>query len=330
MKLEGIKKIVIFRALQIGDMLCSIPAIRALKQAYPEAEITLVGLPWAKMLIERFPGYFHSLLTFPGYPGFPEQPVDRIAFPDFLKQIQQEQFDLALQMQGSGVISNPLVDLFAAKRIGGFYTPGNYCPDKELFAEYPSNLHEVNRHLELIKKLGIAEASTEMEFSITQKDFEDFANAALPVQEQEYVILHPGARGTNRQWEPANFAAIGDYCAKNGLQVVVTGTTDELDIVESVIQLMEHKPINAAGKTSLGAVAVLIKNAAALISNCTGVSHIAAALKTKSIVISLDGEPFRWGPLNKELHKTIDWTVTPDLELVKEKLGGLLLSGLEV
>jgi ADP-heptose:LPS heptosyltransferase len=48
-------------------------------------------------------------------------------------------------------------------------------------------------------------------------------------------------------------------------------------------------------------VAVLIKNAAALVSNCTGVSHIAAALKTKSIVISLDGEPDRWGPFEQKV-----------------------------
>src|SRR3954470_25059844 len=101
MKLERIKKIAVFRALQIGDMLCSIPAIRGLKQGYPDAEITLVGLPWAKMLIERFPHYFHSLITFPGYPGFPEQPVDRYAFPGFLKEVQEQKFDLALQMQGS-------------------------------------------------------------------------------------------------------------------------------------------------------------------------------------------------------------------------------------
>src|SRR3954467_14457748 len=104
--IQDINKIVVFRALQIGDMLCSIPAIRALKNAYPEAEITLVGLPWAKMLIERFPHYFHSLIAFPGYPGFPEQPVNRNAFPDFLQQVQQQNFDLALQMQGSGIISN--------------------------------------------------------------------------------------------------------------------------------------------------------------------------------------------------------------------------------
>src|SRR3954468_7834068 len=101
MKPEGLKKIVVFRALQIGDMLCSIPAIRALRGAYPTAEIVLVGLPWAKMLVERFPNYFNSLIPFPGFPGLPEQPVNRLAIPSFLQEIQGHKFDLALQMHGS-------------------------------------------------------------------------------------------------------------------------------------------------------------------------------------------------------------------------------------
>lgn len=324
--MKNLKKIVVLRALQIGDMLCCIPAIRALHHACPDAEITLVGLPWAKMLIERFPEYFHSLITFPGYPGFPEQLVNRTAFPDFIKNIQQQNFDLALQMQGSGIISNPLVDLFAAKNIAGFYSTNNYCPDKNNFIKYPTDIHEIYRHINLIEALGVTSSTTELEFPILQKDEDDFKKSALPVRPKEYVILHPGARGANRQWEPSNFAVIGDFCFENGLQVVITGTPDELDIVTKVIQFMKHKPINAAGKTSIGAVAVLIKHAAALVSNCTGVSHIAAALKTKSIVISLDGEPFRWGPLNKKLHKTIDWTVTQDLNFVKVELEELLFN----
>lgn len=321
---NSIQKIVVFRALQIGDMLCAIPALRALRRAYPEAKITLVGLPWAKMLIERFPEYFDELITFPGYPGFPEQPVDRLAFPDFLKNLQEQNFDLALQMQGSGTISNPLVDLFAAKNTAGFYIKDNYCPNKALFTEYPGNIHEIFRHLKLMEALGITNYTTELEFPLTSKDHEDFKRSALPVTPKQYVIIHPGARGLNRQWEPKNFAVIGDYCIRLGVQVVITGTKDEMDIAENVMSYMEHEPINAVGKTSLGAVAVLIKNAAALISNCTGVSHIASALKTKSIVISLDGEPHRWGPLNHEIHKTIDWTVTPEIELVKEEMAGLL------
>lgn len=326
MKLGNLKKIVVFRALQIGDMLCAIPAIRALHNAYPDAEITLAGLPWGSMLAERFPEYFHSLITFPGYPGFPEQAVDYFAFPDFLRKVQQENFDLALQMHGSGTISNPLVDLFAAKNIAGFYTKNNFCPDKDLFIEYPDHIHEIKRLLKLIEALGITEYLTDLEFPVTQKDIEDFEKAALPVKPGEYVIIHPGSRGVSRQWNPENFAAIADYCYENGLQVVITGTKDEMPIVENVKGQMKHEAIIAAGKTSLGAVAVLIKNAAALVSNCTGVSHIAAALKTKSIVISLDGEPERWGPLNKSLHRTIDWTTDADINNVRKKVKSLLFS----
>ncbi len=98
--------------------------------------------------------------------------------------------------------------------------------------------------------------------------------------------------------------------------MIVTGTKDEAAIVENVISRMKNQPINAAGKTTLGAIGVLIKNAFALVSNCTGVSHIASALKTRSIVISLDGEPERWAPLSKELHTTIDWTTTNDFNAV--------------
>lgn len=324
---KDVKRILVFRALQIGDMLCTIPAIRALRKAYPDAKITLVGLPWAKMLIERFSNYFDELITFPGYPGFPEQPVDRLAFPDFLKNIQQQNFDLALQMQGSGNISNPLVDLFAAKNIAGFYIKDNYCPNKDLYVEYPGNIHEIYRHLKLVEALGITDYSTDLEFPLTAKDEEDFEKAALSVKPGEYVIIHPGARGANRQWEPENFASIADYCIEKGVQVVITGTKDEMDIAESVISYMKHKPINSVGQTTLGAVAVLIKNAAAMISNCTGVSHIASALKTKSIVISLDGEPYRWGPLNQKIHAIIDWTVMQNINVVKEEMNNLLTNG---
>ena len=324
MKFENLKKIVVFRALQIGDMLCTIPAIRALHHAYPDAEITLVGLPWSKMLIERFPEYFHSVITFPGYPGLPEQTVNYAAFPNFLKKVQLQNFDLALQMQGNGTVSNPLTDLFAAKNITGFYTKNNFCPDKDSFIEYPDTLHEIKRHLKLIESIGITNFTADLEFPITEKDIEDFEKAALPVKQNEYVVIHPGARGVERQWNTKNFAAIADYFFEMDLKVVITGTSDEIEIVENVTDQMKHKPINAAGKTSLGAVAVLIKNAAALVSNCTGVSHIAAALKTKSIVINLDGEAYRWSPLNKSLHKSIDWAADTDLNIVRDAIKALL------
>jgi ADP-heptose:LPS heptosyltransferase len=94
--------------------------------------------------------------------------------------------------------------------------------------------------LALVKALGIEEVTTELEFPILPKDIEDFDKAALPVKPAQYIIIHPGSRGVSRQWGTNNFAAIADYCFENGLQVVLTGTNDELEIVDSVIQSMKH------------------------------------------------------------------------------------------
>src|SRR5690242_14588964 len=123
MQLEprDIKKIAIFRALKIGDMLCAVPAFRALRAAYPAAQITLLGLPWAKSFVERFHKYIDRFIHFPGCEGLPEQPYNEAALRNFINKMKIEKFDLVLQMQGNGTIVNPLMFLFDAKNVAGFY-----------------------------------------------------------------------------------------------------------------------------------------------------------------------------------------------------------------
>lgn len=320
-----IRNIVVFRALQLGDMLCAIPAMRALRDAFPDARITLAGLPWAKTLLDRFPHYFDEFIHFPGYPGLPEQRFDPGDVVDFLSRVQERSFDLAIQMQGNGSVVNPLVELFGAKHIAGFCAPGHYCPDSPYFITYPEKIHEVERHLALMSALGVPSRGNHLEFPLYDSDFAELEAAGLPITPEHYVCVHPGSRGAYRQWPPASFARLADFCHEQGLSVVITGTQEEMPLVEEVMKHMEHPAINAAGRTSLGAVAALIRNAFALISNCTGVSHIAAALKIPSVVISLDGEPERWGPINKELHRTIDGTRGADVETVLNELEEVLV-----
>ena len=321
---KEIKKIVVFRALQLGDMLCAIPAIRALRKAYPEAEIILLGLPWARALTDRFDNYFDGFIHFPGFPGLPEQIFNSRIFPEFLKRMQQMEFDLVLQMQGNGSVVNPLMELFGARYTAGFSTPGHYAPDNGLFIPYPDEDHEAKRHIQLMQHLGIPADGTDLEFPLTAADHEELQALGLEIAPKKYVCIHPGSRGTWRQWPVRYFAALADLCIDQGYQVIVTGTKDEQDIVQSVISGMKSSAINTAGRTSLGAMGALIKDAAMLISNCTGVSHIASAFKTPSIVLSMDGEPQRWGPLDGLNHRTINWLQSPDFHLVFRETADLM------
>ncbi|HVX25580.1 MAG TPA: glycosyltransferase family 9 protein [Parafilimonas sp.] len=323
--LQNIKKIAVFRALQLGDMLCVIPAIRSLRKAYPHAEITLLGLPWAQSFVARFNQYFERFIHFPGCEGLPEQDYDEEVLHAFIKQMKKEKFDLVLQMQGNGTIVNPLMFLFDAKHVAGFYNAESYVAS-DLFLEYPNHGSEIERHIALMNHLGIKSTNTELEFPLTEKDYRDYAALLIPITEKKYVIVHPGSRGSYRQWPPQFFAVLADYCIEQGFTVVVTGTEDEKLITQELVKRMRHAAIDLTGKTNLGAVTVLIQNAFMLIANCTGVSHIASALKTPSVIISMDGEPGRWAPLNKQLHRTIDWTKDPHFKLVFNETVALIQS----
>jgi ADP-heptose:LPS heptosyltransferase len=321
---KNINKIAVFRALQLGDLLCAIPAIRAVRSAFPLAKITLIGLPDSISFVKRFSHYFDDIIVFPGYPGLPEQDFDHYKFEMFLLKIRQENFDLILQMQGNGSIVNNLIQTFNAKCVAGFCQHSKQ--ESELFMTYPNYGHETSRHLLLTDYLGISSAGNEMEFPLNDQDRASFKKLNLKIVPGKYICIHPGSRGAWRQWPPLYFANMADYCADQGYEIIITGTKGELTLANEVAALMKFIPVICSGKTDLGSLGVLISQSFALIANCTGVSHIAAALQTPSIIISMDGEPERWAPVNKELHYTIDWTTTPDYEIVHQKLE-LLLSG---
>lgn len=320
---ETTRKIAVFRALQLGDMLCAVPAFRALRNAYPNAEIVLWGLPWAKSFTERFGDYFNGFIHFPGYPALPEQPFDQLAWQKFVNQVRQEEFDLILQMQGNGSVVNEMLRDLDAGDVAGFHTKGNEG-NPQHFLEYPEGISEIHRHLRLMEHLNIPAYDDKLEHPVHDEERRHFQEKFPLLAHDRYVCIHPGSRGAWRQWPPSHFACLADHCAGLGYQVVVTGTAAEAPIAREVIDRMDYPALDLTGQTGLGEITQLIREADLLISNCTGVSHIAAATETPSVVISMDGEPERWGPLNTQLHKTIDWTRSNNYDDVVAGMEALL------
>ena len=320
------KRVAIFRALQIGDLLCSIPAIRAFKKAFPNTEITLLGLPWAENFVKRFSDYFSGFIHFPGYPGIIEQPFKVEAFISFLSKMNKEKFDLILQLHGNGSIINPMIQMLGSRNTAGYHEYGRYCPDPEVFMPYPEGLHEIERHLKLMEFMGVPSAGTNMEFPIALEEYISFYSLLekYHLQPKKYVCVHSGARDTKRWWEPENFAKAADIIAEKGYTIVLTGTEIEKATAERVEDLMKYPALNLVGKTDLGTLAALIKNAKMLLSNDTGVSHIASALETPSVIIFLASDPDRWAPLNRDLHHIILPQEADDLEFVLQHIDYVL------
>lgn len=321
LQLPAPQKIVILRPLQFGDLMCTVPAFRALRAAFPKAEITLIGLPWAVSFVKRFHRYLDHLLEFPGFPGFPEQEPRIHAFPAFLQEAQEQHFDLALQMQGSGRLSNSIIAMLGAEKTAGFCLEGLYRPNEQTFIPYPEGEPEIWRHLRLLQHLGIPLQGDALEFPIYDEDNKIYSELQkeYDLVDKEYVVIHPGARAVERRWAPEKFAMVASMIAEYGFRVVLTGTREESTITRAVRSRTGVPVTDLTGRTTYGTMAVLLSRSRLLISNDTGVSHLAAALEVPSVVLFSASEPERWGPINQKLHRRVLWaSAAPPLIALQE------------
>lgn len=321
------QQIAILRALPgLGDLLCVVPAWRALRAALPGAQIILIGMPWAKSFVERFSHYLDDFVPFPGFPGLLEQSPPIRELPTFFANVHQRHFDLALQMHGSGIVSNPLTVLLGARINAGFFLPNQYCPDQERYLPYPDSMSEVWRYLHLLEFLGVPLQGDYLEFPLNEGDRQALhaIDAARELRPGEYACVHPGASVSPRRWPPERFAAVADALARYGLQVVLTGVAQEAQLTEAVAGAMRARSIDLTGRTSLGAVAALLSGARLLICNDTGVSHLAAALGVSSVVIFNDPDVERWAPLDRQRHRVVYRPEGVSVEAVLVEMDDLL------
>ena len=300
--------LVIFRALQLGDMLCAIPALRALRAALPATRIVLVGLPWATQFADRFNGYIDDFIAYPGHHGLPEQPVNTDAVAPFYAAIVRNKFDLALQLHGSGEVSNAIVASFGARCVAGFGIPVRPASKDDYYYPYPNCGPEPLRLLELTEQLGAPPMGVHLEFPITDADEHELAASGIArnLSAGSYLCVHPGARWRDKCWPPPLFARVADQLsAESGLQVVLTGSASEAALTAEVAQHMRLPALDAAVPLSIGAMAALMSRARLLLCNDTGVSHIAAGLKLPSVVIFSKADIRRWAPLDQQHHRCL-------------------------
>jgi ADP-heptose:LPS heptosyltransferase len=301
-------RVAVFRALPgLGDFLCAVPALRAMRHRRPDVGIVLVGLPETAGLARRFGKYVDRFVPFPGFPGLPERRPQVQRVPGFLAAMQALDLDLAIQLHGSGEVTNAIVCLFGARHVAGHYREAAPPTDAARFLPWREDASEIRRGLRLMAHLGWPSDDESLEFPVEPSgDAEVDAIAAGPdgaLLGEPFVCLHPGASTLAKRWPAASFAEVGDGLADAGFGVVVTGSAAERDVAAAVVAAMRAPALDLAGRTSLDGLASLLRRSAALVSNDTGVAHLADALRVPSVVVFRDSSEERWGPLDRRLHR---------------------------
>ena len=315
-------RIIIFRALKLGDMLCSVPALRAFRKAYPKSSISLIGHKSMQSLMSRYADYIDEFIPFAGFPGLPEQEFRDDDIADFIASLKERHFDLSIQMHDSGEISNQFLELIDAKTMLAFHRNGNPYPGEGVFLPYPENIHEIYRCLKLLEGIHIYSTNIQLEFPVSSTDIDEEAHLLqkmhLELKNKQYICIHPGVSSSRKSWPLNNFVKTADVLASQGYQIVFTGSGDESDLVDEIMARMNYPAVNTAKyNLSLGQLAVLLTNCLLIICNDSGVSQLAVALKVKSIVIFINSDQERWAPIDRIHHTSF---YNPSVESVLNTL----------
>lgn len=263
-----IDRVLVLRALGLGDFLTGVPALRALRRAFPDAEIALAA-PRALEPLVALTGAADRLLD---TSGLQAPPWDG-PWPD-----------LAVNLHGKGPQSHRLLAQLSPRRLVAFGSPeaGHDGP------AWRVDEHEVRRWCRLLEEsLGLAADPGDLRLSLPPG----------PAPVPGAVVVHPGAAFPARRWPTERFAEVARWAAAQHLPVVVTGGPDEAGLADAVRRAADL-PTDAvlAGRTDLAALAAQVAEARLVVCGDTGVAHLASAFATPSVVLFGPMPPDRWGP----------------------------------
>ncbi|MDZ5447405.1 glycosyltransferase family 9 protein [Micromonospora sp. 4G57] len=307
-RVPEVERIAVLRANALGDFIFTLPALAALRAAYPSAEIVLLGAPWHAKLWRDRPGPVDRVLVVPPAPGIRDPGPDEAgpALDDFLAAARDERFDLALQLHGGGRNSNPLVAGLGARVTAG--PRAEDAPPLDRWIRYVYYQHEVIRYLEVAALVGAPATTIVPALAVTEADRAE-ARRVLGEPRQPRVALHPGATDTRRRWPSERFGEVARALVGDGYEVLVTGTPAEREVVEAVVAAAGVPVRPQVGTLSLGGLAACYAGCALMVSNDTGPLHLAAAVDTPTVGVFWIGNLINGATPLRARHRPIaSWT----------------------
>lgn len=266
-------RVLLLRALGLGDLLTGVPAMRAVRRAFPEAEVVLAA-----------PGALRELAL---HTGAVDEVVDVAPLAPLPPSCASP--DLAVNLHGRGPQSTEVLRAVGPRRLVSYGLAGGprWRPDE----------HEVRRWCRLLDESGVPADPADLLLP----------PVAVPAPVTGAVLVHPGAAQLSRSWPVERWVQVVRALHADGCDVRVTGGPAEQDLAARVARDAGLPPENVlAGRTGLLELTALMGRSRLLVSVDTGVAHLATAVGTPSVVLFGPTSPALWGPpLDRPQHRTL-------------------------
>ena len=306
------RRVLVVRLRSIGDTVLATPTLLALKRFLPDAEIDVLLEDWVAPVLENF-SFADSVLTV-GKSAKSRLQTARL--------IRRRKYDVAINLHG-GTTATFFAQASAAKHRVAYrnfsysFLYNHRLPSPVEFWN-TSKPHSAEQQLAMIGMLGVPVADrpqTHLDVAPNalqnvEKRFATLsANANLPNNFFEnFALIHPVAAFETKQWATENFAQIAEFLNRKNINAVAVATKKERAVLEK-FRALSKVPIVIFDDLTLPEITAIASRAKIFVGNDSGIAHIAAAVKTPSVVIFGSSNIHHWRP----------WTNAPN-EIVYEAM----------
>ena len=305
-----LRRFLVVRTDRIGDVILSLPVAFAIKQAVPEAHVTLLCRRLTAVIGERSPA-IDAVFTADTDDGKAR------TFFELAHMIRARNFDCAIVLHPTFYLAFLLAWVKIPVRIGTGYRFYSFLFNRRHYEHRKESIkHEVDYNLGLLKTLNFPITPPVFQFEITDEDGQQALTAlretGYPV-DKPYCVVHPGSGGSAMDWHLDSYAAASDLFVRElHLHVILTYGTEEKKLAENVKQKTEKNVYLLQDVQPLPVLAALLRNAEFLLAPSTGVLHLANMVATP--VIGLyppirHESPVRWGPYGHQ-----EMTLVPNID----------------
>jgi heptosyltransferase-2 len=300
-----LNRILIIRTDRIGDVVLTLPVLKALRKAYPMAHISMLVSPLTVALVDGNP-YLDEILV----DEIKTAHSGPIGLLKLARLIRSRQFDAVFIFYTKNRYNLVCYLAGVPMRIGyknekmGFLLTHPLKDGRE-----QGHKHEAQYCLDVLTYIGIESQDFDA-FIPADREAEQWARQWMQEQglgQQEVIAIHAGSSDPAKCWAEENFAGLIESLQQRyAFKIILIGGSETVDRSAKIKTLLKQKPLDLTGQTSLSQTISFLRRCHMLISNDSGPVHIASALGIHVISLFMRDEPGinpqRWKPFSDKGH----------------------------